>query len=89
MWLDDPSEFTARYGIREKQAKRFACTAEHLLARQDGGKDVQGNIIAACHFCNSTRHRALTPLPPEKYRARVMKRMWRGKWHPKEYHQIL
>jgi len=89
MWLDNLSEFTAKYGISEKKAKHFACTAEHLLARQDGGTNEMQNIVAACYFCNSRRHRALTVLPSEKYRERVMDRLRRQKWHPIEYHHML
>ena len=38
MWLDNLSVFMSKYGIRKKQAQSLKCTAEHLLARQDGGK---------------------------------------------------
>lgn len=32
-------------------------TAEHLVARMDGGNDVPGNIVAACEECNAARHK--------------------------------
>jgi len=31
-------------------------TAEHLVARMDGGKDTRQNIVAACRRCNEMRH---------------------------------
>lgn len=31
-------------------------TAEHLVARCDGGKDQRGNIVAAHRSCNHDRH---------------------------------
>ncbi|MGY5808447.1 HNH endonuclease [Rhizobium sp. LEGMi198b] len=33
----------------------FRCTAEHCIARSDGGTDAPDNIVAACMLCNSTR----------------------------------
>ena len=89
MWLERPEEYSGSYGIRESQAKRFRCTAEHLLARQDGGTNAMANIVAACSFCNSTRHRAPNALSPEKYRKRVLRRLRCQKWHPREFHHML
>lgn len=83
MWLESPEEITASNGIRIADAFRFKCTAEHLVARQDGGKDSRGNIVAACSFCNRTRHRAKSPQNPMIYRKRVIDRLRSGKWHPK------
>ena len=54
MWLAHPDRFASRYGIREREAWRFKCTAEHLVARCDGGSDSQTNIVAACAVCNAT-----------------------------------
>ncbi|MFC6282877.1 MULTISPECIES: HNH endonuclease [Polaromonas] len=65
--------------------RRMACTAEHLIAKRDGGTNAFTNIVAACRFCNSTRHARKTPLPPEKYKQLVLKRLRGGHWHP---HQI-
>ena len=56
------------------------CTAEHLQARCDGGRDVADNIVAACHYCNAARHRSKRPKPPEQYRAHVRRRMAQGRW---------
>jgi len=41
MWLGNSDEIAGNYGIRESQAKRFQCTAEHQIVRKDGGTDEQ------------------------------------------------
>ncbi|MBN9334231.1 HNH endonuclease signature motif containing protein [Devosia sp.] len=56
------------------------CTAEHLRARCDGGKDVLENIVAACWLCNNRRHRRKLPLAPEEYRELVRNRLSSGRW---------
>ena len=89
MWIGKPDEFASTYGIRENQVKRFQCTAEHLLARQDGGTDERKNIVAACTFCNSTRHRASKALSHVGYQKKVLRRVRRQKWHPREFHHML
>ena len=38
------------------------------------------NIVAACRFCNSRRHRTLRPLPPQDYAHKVQQRLASGKW---------
>ena len=58
MWLENKRVFAAKHRITKKLAKRLRCTAEYLIARQDGGIDDCENIAAACLYCNSTRHRA-------------------------------
>ena len=55
-------------------------TAEHLLAQCDGGQDVAENIVAACYFCNTTRHRSKTPLSPQAYQEYVRHRLAKGNW---------
>ncbi len=37
-WLAAPSEL----GLKPSKARAFQCTAEHLVAQQDGGRDVSG-----------------------------------------------
>jgi len=57
-----------RRACREQGGRCFYClrpmgrnvTAEHLVARMDGGKDTASNIVAACRRCNEARH-ALVP----------------------------
>lgn len=33
-----------------------SASAEHLIARQDGGQDTKTNVVAACRRCNTLRH---------------------------------
>ncbi|MRX33996.1 HNH endonuclease [Aminobacter aminovorans] len=56
------------------------CTAEHLLARCDGGKDTSDNVVAACWLCNSRRHRRKVPLSPESYFIHVRALIAKGRW---------
>ncbi|HDS0950945.1 TPA: HNH endonuclease [Stenotrophomonas maltophilia] len=81
MWNASPDELKP-LGLRPKTATPLRCTAEHLVAQQDGGKDVAGNIAAACWLCNTRRHKRKSPPSPEAYRALVQKRLAKGKWHP-------
>ncbi|PHR25374.1 MAG: restriction endonuclease [Hoeflea sp.] len=82
MWDSRPEEFIGRYGISPGLAKRFQCTAEHLKARCDGGEDIAPNIVAACHFCNTTRHKVKHPLDAAKHASVVRLRLAKGRWHP-------
>lgn len=76
MWLSVPEEL----GLRPRSAKPLQCTAEHLIARQDGGRDVAGNIAAACWLCNHRRHQRKSPPSPGAYKALVQRRLAKGKW---------
>ena len=89
MWLEDPSELSAPFGLSDHESARLQCTAEHLIARQDGGGDGADNIVAACRFCNATRHRLSSPPDPAAYRRRVLCRLDAGRWHPKSLRQRL
>lgn len=82
MWQSSPEQFARQHQVTRKQASAFRCTAEHLRARCDGGRNGAANIAAACQFCNSQRHKAAKPLEPDAYRARVQRRMAKGSWHP-------
>ena len=81
MWLSDPGEYSAKYGLTIREAARFQRTAEHLLARKDGGGDESKNIVAACRFCNHGRHARAKPLSPERYQALVRRRLKARRWH--------
>jgi len=71
MWTNDARVFAKQLGISRKQALPLRCTAEHLIARQDGGKDASENIVAACYACNHERHELpLAPSPREWVKAR-------------------
>lgn len=88
MWDSRPEEFIGRYGISPGLAKRFQCTAEHVEARCDGGKDVAPNIVAACNFCNTRRHRTKHPMDAKSHASAVRLRLAKGKWHPPEVKAI-
>lgn len=81
MWEQDPQSFSAAHNLSLNRARWLQCTAEHLIARQDGGKDTAANIVAACLFCNGGRHRIARAPSPIDFRKRVQARLSRGKWN--------
>lgn len=83
MWETHWKAFARKHGIPRKIASYLRCTAEHLRARQDGGRDEPENIAAACVWCNQQRHANGAPgLRPELHRDAVRDRIQRGEWHP-------
>lgn len=38
------------------------CTGDHVIPLHRGGKTIAGNIVAACHTCNTTRHPELSTM---------------------------
>lgn len=85
MWLDDDAEALGDYlGVKPRPLALLQCTAEHVLARCEGGSDAKSNIVAACLFCNMRRHQHRHAHAPdvESYRVHVSKRMAKGRWHP-------
>jgi len=83
MWLHDTFTFSILHGITLKQARDFQCTAEHLVARCDGGNNSEKNIAAACLCCNQRRHKRKNPPDPENYQRLVRQKLERNKWHVK------
>ena len=81
MWDKDRQSFISQYKIKPALANFLQCTAEHLTARQDGGKNIKVNIVAACKYCNHTRHKAKNALSHENYKLRVQKRLSSKAWH--------
>ena len=82
MWMDDGSSFARMYRLSVQQAALLQCTAEHLVARQDGGKDSADNIVAACLRCNRMRHQGWkTALPAERFVKHVRRMLSRKVWH--------
>lgn len=81
MWLSDQGPYAAKYELRLREASRFRCTTEHLLARKDGGRNTSSNIVAACHFFNRKRHARGQPLGPGGYMVFVQRRVLSGRWH--------
>jgi len=82
IWLHDLESFRRRYGLTPAEASSLRCTAEHLVARCDGGRDSATNIVAACRHCNATRHKRRVPPDPPTFQAQVQRRIARGRWHP-------
>jgi len=80
LWDSSPDRFISRYQLSRAQAALLRCTAEHLNPLSQGGSNASDNIVAACHFCNQTRHKARNPLDPEKFRQRVRQKMQQGQW---------
>lgn len=64
---------------RMNQSPLTVCTAEHLRARSEGG-GVSGNIVAACLYCNSRRHRRKKPMAPLAWQAHVMQMVEKLAW---------
>lgn len=83
MWLTDQAAFAATRGLTLREASRLQATAEHLVAKQNGGRH-GANVVAACHHCNQTRHRfrPLTAPDPDRFRVRVQSRVKHRHWHP-------
>ncbi len=81
MWMNNADEFAQKHSITKKAASSFQCTAEHLTARCDGGKNNKSNIVAACLSCNQKRHRRKTPRGPAEHRKHIQSRIKQGKWY--------
>ena len=81
MWEGEAATFARSHRLSERAARLLQCTAEHLLARKDGGGNGAGNIVAACMTCNRRRHQRKKDLPVDAYRALVQRRLHQGKWH--------
>ncbi|WP_082551015.1 HNH endonuclease [Pseudorhodoferax sp. Leaf265] len=80
MWLQPPSELVATPST-SAGLHRLRCTAEHLIARSDGGRNIADNIVAACACCNSTRHKKKRPPSPAAYRQQVARWVLCRAWH--------
>lgn len=81
MWLNDPASFAVRFGIKSAQAGILRCTAEHLHPLSEGGQNSASNIVAACLFCNTRRHRRKIARAPEEHRKHVQRHMLKRRWH--------
>ncbi|WP_425376247.1 HNH endonuclease [Rhizobium pisi] len=82
MWEIDPKSFSTHFRVPGRAVLRFRCTAEHLEARCDGGRDTEENVVAACLYCNNNRHKRKRPKDPASYANFVRSRLERGRWHP-------
>jgi len=84
MWIENPEKFASEHSISLKNADKLQCTAEHLVARCDGGKNAASNIVAACKHCNSMRHRMKPALSPKPYKKLVQRIISKKQWHKAE-----
>ncbi|QAU34913.1 HNH endonuclease [Janthinobacterium sp. 17J80-10] len=84
MWEQDQQQFARGQGVPARLVKYGRCTAEHLVARKDGGRDLPENIVAACLWCNASRHRGRQHCAPDPtaYKTRVSQLVGQGIWHP-------
>lgn len=84
MWEGDLTEFCQLHGLSSRQAKHLQCTAEHLLAQKDGGRNSAENVAAACLWCNKRRHLGRQDNAPDplQYKRRIQHQISKGKWHP-------
>lgn len=89
IWLRNPAAFARRNSISIRESARFRCTAEHLRARAEGGANTRENIVAACFFCNSRRHRRSRAPTPVEFRSHVQRRIRTRRWHPQKFHHLL
>jgi len=79
-WQSDVERFAKDRGLSLKRARWFQATAEHLVARQDGGRG-GANIAVACKLCNQRRHARKGKAPtPDAYRTHVRARLAQGRW---------
>ncbi|WP_409201825.1 HNH endonuclease [Rhizobium sp. NZLR8] len=81
MWETDPKSFSSRFALTGRATLEFQCTAEHLEARCDGGRDTNENVVAACRYCNGNRHKRKRPKDAVSYMGLVRSRMEQGRWH--------
>jgi 5-methylcytosine-specific restriction endonuclease McrA len=81
MWEKNGEDFAVMHGLSASQVKRLRSTAEHLVAQQNGGCDTRQNIVAACTYCNRTRHKTRRPKTSTDYAQMVRKKLCKGKWH--------
>ena len=66
--------------VAQQFDRQRMCTAEHLQARTDGGTDARKNLVAACWYCNTTRHSRYGGKRPREYRAVVRRQVMAGVW---------
>lgn len=75
--------------VLEQLGKAFEASAEHLVARCEGGGDARGNIAAAHGRCNLRRHRRRRAMTPERYATFVRRRIGGGGWFCREVLELL
>lgn len=82
MWRGESSDgFCKRHSLTPAQAKWLQSTAEHVVARRDGGADSVVNIVAACLRCNRGRHARKKAKTPTAFACYVSRRLKALRWH--------
>ena len=84
MWLRDPTSYLRTYAVPRNCVRLLQCTAEHLRPISERGRDAEYNIVAACAFCISTRHRARKVQPADRFTQLVRRPVAKGQWHTRE-----
>ena len=76
--------FARAFSLPDSVMEHLRCTAEHLVAKQDGGCDSPMNIAAACEWCKKKRHlhRPHDAPDPVIYQQEVINAMLAKRWHP-------
>jgi hypothetical protein len=84
IWDRDGEDFSRAHKLPYRLAKHLKCTAEHLVARQDGGQNTVDNVVAACAWCNKMRHHHRQHKAPDAaaYGTQVSRLISLGRWHP-------
>jgi 5-methylcytosine-specific restriction endonuclease McrA len=80
MWATNSRAYARTYGLTRREARQFRSTAEHKLARRDGGPNTADNIAAACYRCNHERHVPRMALDPNAYQIYVETLIAKGEW---------
>lgn len=88
MWCENPDEFSIAHGVRKPLLRQCQCTGEHLKPHSCGGTASKENIVAACFYCNSKRHKRKAKMDPIQYRSYVHKRVAKGKWNTFIYENL-
>jgi 5-methylcytosine-specific restriction endonuclease McrA len=81
IWTHDADGFARQHGLSAREASWLQCTAEHLIARRDGGQSTATNIVAACRRCNLLRHHRPSAPTWSRYREIVQRRLKAGRWY--------
>jgi len=84
IWEEDRNAFSRLHGVSPRLAQHLKCTAEHLTARQDQGRDTASNVVAACLWCNRMRHQGRRHGAPDavNYLFWVARLVAMDRWHP-------
>ena len=89
MWITDCAQFAQIHGLSHRAARQFQCSAEHLIPVSLGGGDTPANVVAACIFCNRTRHKARKIRTGPEFAVYVRRRIAGMRWNYQFRRQVL